>query len=62
MAKIIRDSNKCNKCLRCNAVLHGFSNMHSVIVDERDFEKEDVQLAIDRLILLCETASISVEL
>lgn len=62
MPKIIRDRASCNQCLRCNNILHGFSNMSDVVVDGRDFEKEEVQLIIDRMILICETASISIEL
>ena len=61
MAKVLRDKTICCKCLRCDRILYGFSNMEGVIISDEDMQKEDVQLALDRMILICETACITVE-
>lgn len=61
MAKIKRDKALCSKCLRCDRILYGFSNMECVRIHDEDIKKEDVQLALDRMILVCETACITVE-
>lgn len=60
MVQIKRDEMKCVKCLRCDRIIHGFSNMRCVMIEDSDIEKEDVQLALDRMILVCETDSISI--
>lgn len=36
--------------------------MECVRINDEDIQKEDVQLALDRMILVCETACITVEI
>lgn len=58
---LLRDSDICSQCGRCNSTINGFSNSYSVEISDHDLKKPHVIDALEIMILVCESGAISIE-